>query len=198
MATFFDGNQTYTWTGYPVYGKLTGDVSRSGNTVTLSNMVLTLWASATVWGSDNLTFTVNGTATGFTATGSGSSLGSHGINSTSKTVGGGDTSTSISWSTSDGFSGSFTVTFPSGAPSGLALSNIVPGTDSFAATVSVTGWNGGTSANRYRELSVCTGQSASQRKLEKTYGDTLSSALTVNNETATTSGTAFTITLPLS
>ena len=195
MATFFDGNQTYTWTGYPVYGKLTGDVSRSGNTVTLSNMSLSLTVPAGgAWGSDNLSFTVNGTTTGFTATGSGSSLGSHAINSTSKTVGGGDTSTSIGWSTSDGYSGSFTVSFPSGAPSGLALSNIVPGTDSFTATVSVTAWNGGSTATRYRELSVCTGQSASQRKYNVTFGDSLSSAITVDNTATRTEGTAFTIT----
>lgn len=195
MATFFDGDQVYTWSGYPVYGKLTGDVSRSGNTVTLSNMVLTLTVPAGgAYGTDSLTFTVGETATGFSATGSGTSLGSHALNNASKTVGGGDTSTTFGWSTSDGYSGSFRVNFPSGAPSGLAISNIVPATDGVTAAVSVTAWNGGSSSTRARELSLCTAQSASQRKKAQIYGDTMSSALTVDNTSVLTDGAAFTIT----
>lgn len=194
MATFLNRVRCYTWSGAAVYGTLTGNVSRSGNTVTLSGMTLTLDSDVSVWGTDTLTFTVQGSSTSFGVSASGTSLGSHALNNASKTVGGGDTSTSFSWSTSDGFTGSFNVSFPSGAPSGLALSNIVPGTDNFKATVSVTAWNSGSSSTRRRELSVCTAQSAAQRKKTVIYGDTLSSAITVDNTATLTDGAAFTIT----
>jgi len=199
MATFFQDATVGTWAGNTMTGTLTGDVSRSGNTVTLSNMVLSLRCPAgQAWGSDNLWFEVNGTRTAFTCTaaGDGYSLGSYSLNSTSFSVAASDTSASVGWTDNDGVSGSFTVTFPAGssAPTGLTISNITPGTDSVTATVSITDWGGGTTSTRYRELSVCTAQSAAQRKWVMEYGDALSSNITVDNTATSTAGAVFTIT----
>lgn len=176
----------------PMYGTLSGDVARSGNTVTLSNLTLSITSAQASWGtSPGWTFRVNGVATTVTLNAPPTSID---VNGTSISVGGSATSASIPWSVDGGNSGNFTVTFPSGAPSGLALSNIVPATDGVTATVSVTAWNGGSSSTRARELSLCTAQSASQRKKAQIYGDTMSSALTVDNTSVLTDGAAFTIT----
>lgn len=75
------------------------------------------------------------------------------------------------------------------APSGLAISNIVPGIDTVSATVSVTNWNGGTSATRYRELNVWSGAiSSGYRRYQKAYGDTLSSTITTTNSSEVAGG----------
>ena len=90
MATFFSGQVIGYWstsTNY-MYGTLTGDVTRSGNTVTLSNMSLAITSRYTSYGTSSDSLTVNGTPTSFTVNfGSGStSAGSYAINSTSFSV----------------------------------------------------------------------------------------------------------------
>ena len=175
-----------------MYGTLSGDVNRSGNTVTLSNMTLSIVPTEQSWGtSPGWTFRVNGVPTTVTLNAPPTSIS---VNGTSVSVAGGATSASIGWSVDGGQSGAFTVNFPSGAPSGLTLSNITPSTDNITATVSVSAWNGGSSSTRTRELSLCTAQSASQRKKAQIYGDSMSSALTVDNTSVLTDGAAFTIT----
>lgn len=110
-TTFFSNEIVWAWQVDYVRGTLTGNVSRSGNTVTLSGMSLALtWANSS-WGSDTLKFTVNGTQTSRSVN---AKVASYAVNSTSFTVGASDTSKSVSWSSSDGRSGSFTVTFPAG------------------------------------------------------------------------------------
>lgn len=94
-----------------------------------------------------------------------------------------------------GCSGSITIPSQETPPTGLAISNVVAGEDSVTAEVSVTGWGtGGTSADRRKELSICTAASAAQRKKTMVYEDTLSSVLTVDNSSTFTDGAPFTIT----
>lgn len=148
MATFFS-NQTVWYWGNPAYqikGTLTGNVTRSGNTVTLSGMNLALnWSSVPAgFGYDaDVSFTVNGTPTSrriaaYTTT-------SYALNNTSLTVGSTATSANISWSSSDNYSGSFTITFPSGStkPSGLSVKYNSCTWNSISITSSVTSWGTG-------------------------------------------------------
>lgn len=89
-----------------------------------------------------------------------------------------------------------TITLPTGssAPTGLAISNISTTTNSVTATISISSWGvGGTTAQRYRELSVCTAQNITQRKFVKDRNDILSNAITVDNSATETAGAAFTI-----
>lgn len=146
MATFFSGQNIGYWssTSNYIYGTLTGNVSRSGNTVTLSGMNLSLTTRYTSTGSGQLWFEVNGTRTTFTASASGTSLGSHGLNNTSFSVSTSQTSASVSWKSSDGNTGSFTVTFPSGAT--------VPNTP----TISLEGFGAGTVTISYGTTSFGT------------------------------------------
>lgn len=90
--------------------------------------------------------------------------------------------------------GTITIASQVTPPSGLSISNITATSDSVSATVSVTAWNGGSSATRFRTLSLCTGQSVSQRKYQRVYGDSTSSTITIDNNTVDSEGNAFTIT----
>ena len=51
MATFFSNQWIGTWNGQTMSGTLTGEVSRSGNTLTIYNLNCT-WTAAGGWGSD--------------------------------------------------------------------------------------------------------------------------------------------------
>ena len=94
-----------------------------------------------------------------------------------------------------GCQGDITIPAQTTPPTGLAVSNVVAGEDSVTAEVSVTGWGtGGTSADRRKELSICTSASTTQRKKTMVYEDTLSTVLTVDNSSTFTDGAAFTIT----
>ena len=142
MATFFSWTQVGTWSGWRMDGQLTGNVSRSGNTVTLSGMTLSLRVpDGHAWGDDNWGFTVNGTYTGFHvyAQGDGYSLGSYSLNNTSFSVSTSQTSASVGWTSGDGVSGSFTVTFSSGgtAPSDGFTSGITTYWDDAASEIRV-------------------------------------------------------------
>ena len=123
MATFLSSETIGYWgqTNNYIYADLTGTVTRSGNTVTLSGMTLSLTSRySNSYGTGPYSFTVNGTTTSFTVSASGYSLGSYSLNSTSFSVSTSQTSASVSWSSYDGNSGSFTVSFSAGgsAPSG--------------------------------------------------------------------------------
>ena len=119
MASFSKGlGRVGNWNGYAINGTLNGNVARSGNTVTLSGMTLTITATASAWGYDTFTFTVNGTATSATignTSGGQWSTTSMGLNNTSFGVSASQTSANVGWRSSDGDSGSFNITFPSGA-----------------------------------------------------------------------------------
>ena len=191
MATFFSGQTVGYWsssTNY-IYGTLTGNVSRSGNTVTLSGMKIALTTRYSSTGSDNLWFEVNGTRTSYKVSASGTSLGTHTLNNTSFSVSTTQTSANVGWKSSDNYTGSFNVTFPSGAsaPTGLAASNVVATKNSFSATVSITGWGNGATDARYREFQVWTYNASSfvePRRYQAATGTALSSTITCNNSSS--------------
>lgn len=135
MATFFSGQWIGTWAGYPMTGTLTGEVSRSGNTVTLYNLNVSWTATygsgsdAGAWfsiceGWDGWWELVRGTGLSMGG-GSGSKwLGT----ATSITVGASDTSHYFTFRSSDGAAIGFGVSFPAGTwapatPSCSASSN---------------------------------------------------------------------------
>lgn len=155
MATFFSGQNIWYWgsPSYVVTGTLTGNVVRSGNTVTLSGMSLALSWPPLSSGSYTVTFTINGTATTRLLTANSSTFA---VNNTSFTVGTTDTSRVVSWSTNDGYSGSFTVTFPSGstAPSGLSVTYNSCTWNSVSITSSLTSWGSGTVRRNIEQIVV--------------------------------------------
>lgn len=185
MATFFYDVKVGYWNTVDLRGSLYGDVSRNGNTVTLQNMRFDMYPSASAWGTSSFTLQVNGTSTTWTATDG--RLNNAVVNDTSISVSASQTSAQIGWSTSDGESGSFTITFPSGAtvPTGLSISNIIPMTTGVTATVSVTSWGeGGTDPSAYyRELCIFPYGQFEQdpSRKNRTMGATLSSAITTDN-----------------
>lgn len=151
MAAFSNNLGTVFFWGYTssnLNGVISGTVSRSGNTVTLSGMRVTLsgWPSG-AYGSDSVSFTVNGTATGFTLS---ANQGSFSLNNTSFSVGATDTSRAVSWSSSDGYSGSFTVTFDANASEPTGLKTEITGRtwNSITLKTSVSSWGKGTGSNR--------------------------------------------------
>lgn len=80
---------------------------------------------------------------------------------------------------------SLTMPVFSTAPTGLSISNLQASTDSFTATVSLTGWGGaGDASTRYRELQCWTYNSTGfiePRRYKPVFGDSLSGAITVDN-----------------
>ena len=198
MATFFEGNTVYWWgvRDRVIYGRLTGDVRRSGNTVYLENMVFDEYDSnmASATGSETVSITVNGTTSSFVHENNGLNqwgrvkFGSRGINGTSFGVSTTQTSANVGWSTSDGYSGTFTVTFPSGAtpPTGLNVTSLSTTQNTVTGTVSITGWGEGADSNRYLELSVSNNKTTDSRRYKAgTKGSTSTSqTLTVNNSSS--------------
>lgn len=103
----------------------------------------------------------------------------------------------VGWKTTDNAGSYFSntggtvvqITLPTTAtaPTGLAVSNIVPSQEGFSADVSVTGWGGaGSASTRYRELQVWTysGSGLTEpRRYQNEYGDALTSSIIVNNST---------------
>ena len=195
MASFSTQWQSSYW-GYTSnikYYHWTGDYSRSGNTITLSNMKLwlTFTYSSSGSGTDSVTVT-GGSAQSVTLTANGTSSNTANLNNTSFTVSSSATSATITCSIAGEQTGSVTINFISN----VSVSDITPGTESFTATVSVAGWGGGNSSSRYRELQIWTASSSalvSPRRYQKSYGNTLSSQITCDNNSEVTSGSSFTI-----
>ena len=185
MATFFSNTTLWYWgsTAYPVNGTLTGNVSRSGNTVTLSGLTLSLSWPAGAWGSYPVSISVNGTGNSTTLA---AGTGSWGLNNTSFGVSDTQTSASIGWSTSDGYSGSFTVTFPSGAtgPSGASMSWVSHTWNSVTIKGKVTNWGSGYS-NPSRHFGVggstITSTSGGRREENVDGSATTDATVTINN-----------------
>lgn len=154
MATFFDGNQLGYWGAQPMYGRLTGDVGRSGNTVTLSNLQMTLWAT-NAWGTDPNSWQAirdGGTElTRYTGPNFASGTASYSFSDVSFGVGASDTSRQLNVTTSDGFTVYFTVTFPAGTtpPSGGWMSWVSSTWDSVTIQGSVSDWGNGGNPSRH-------------------------------------------------
>lgn len=189
MATFFSNQIIGAWSrddNY-MYATLTGDIVRSGNTVTLTNMYLSISYRYYSYGQTAFSFSVNGTATGWTMHASSPSTS---LNATSFNVSTSQTSATIGWRAPE-YSGSFNVSFPSGAvaPSGLSLKNLSATANTVSGVVSISSWgNPGGSNNSYRELNVSPNNSSESRRFQKKYGASLSSSITVTNNSEVLGG----------
>lgn len=149
------------WSGWPKGYRWTGNWSKSGNTVTLSNMtlqIIMLQGSGSGTASDTVVVT-GGTAQTVNWTMSGASSNVVGLNNTSFAVTSTSTSVRLQCDITGETTGYMTINYDpsSSAPTGLAASNITPLADGFSATVSVTSWGTGGSADpndHYKELSI--------------------------------------------
>lgn len=91
-----------------------------------------------------------------------------------------------------GGSGVAAITLPTAntPPTGLAASNIRPGTNGFTANVSITGWGIG-SGDKYKTLHCYTYNATSlvlPRRYQRSYGDNLSGDITVDNNSVDDGG----------
>lgn len=152
MATFFSNRQVGTWSGQRMYGTLTGNVSRTGNTVTLSGLSCRFTATGG-YGSDvnywSGIYNGNTQLTRSTGLSMSNGSGTKSYSNVSITVGATDTSHTFNFRTSDGYRVDFTVSFPSGqtAPNtptisisslGVGEATISYGTTSFGTAGSGT------------------------------------------------------------
>ena len=193
MATFFENVYVDYWSDAAnrVYGTLTGDVERSGDTVYLRNLRLALTPTQSSWGTSPFSFTVAGTTTSQTISAPPTTVS---LDDASISVSASQTSASVSWSGPEA-SGSFNISFPARItpPTGLTLSNLTPGTRSFTATVSVSGWGGaGDASSRYRELRASF-TTLTRYRYQRQTGNSLSGSITVDNNSPR-SGTPFNLT----
>lgn len=151
MATFFSNTTVWYWgsTAYLVRGTLTGNVSRSGNTVTLSGLSMSLSWPPYASGAWDVSFSLNGVAV-YSAR-LGANTGSISLNNYSFGVSEGQTSANVGWSSSDGYSGSFVVSFPSGStpPSGGSMSFVSATWDSVTVKGKVTNWGSGSNPTKH-------------------------------------------------
>lgn len=197
MATFFSNTKINNWgTSVDILGTLTGNVTRSGNTVTLSNIVLSWWFSSTagVFGTETMHFTVNGQNSSEFNIGAGYTSGTIGVPNSSFGVSTTQTSASIGWSCSNGgLSGSFTVTFPSGAtgPSGGSCSFVSSTWNSITIKGKVTNWGTGYS-NPSRHFGVgggtITSTSGGRREENVDGSATTDATVTINNSDSALDG----------
>lgn len=193
MATFFSNQTIWYWgsTAYLVQGTLTGDVTRSGNTVTLSNMRMALSWPPYASGAWDVSFSLNGTQVYAARLSAGT--GSIGLNNISFTVGTTATSANVSWSSSDGYSGSFTVSFPSGgtAPTGLATQVTARTWNSATMKTSVSSWGTGAGPNQLvLHIGPTYNNETYLRQAEASYSPFTA---TINNSSTSGSHTAFTM-----
>lgn len=207
MATFVDNkliSHLQTNPSALEYVTLTGTVSRSGNTVTLSglNCHVEITYATQVYGEHNEYYISSSSSSTTKLSTTGYQEYNYSISyaerpkkydfsmpNMSVTVEASDTSKSLCLrcTSNEDYPQTFTITFPSGitAPTGLSGSNLVAGQTSFSATVSVTGWGGaGDASSRYRELQVRTYNAstmATPYRYNPVTGNTLSSTITVDN-----------------
>ena len=180
--------------------------SRSGNTVTVSG-TFSLSQSGS-WNSNAIYAQVSGKTSWTKVKNSGSSTtGSASFSfSFTDSNAGNPTYTAVfqvfNSSETSGIGGtasvSFSVSYPAAgtAPTGLAATDIIPDSDSFTATLSITGWGGtGSATTRYKELQVRTYNSSSlvtPRRYQKVYGNSLSSTITCTNSSTDDGGLTIT------
>lgn len=115
MATFFNNVQVGKWSplNTAILGTLKGSVTRVGNTVRMpANLVL--YSATPTSGSKQFTFTLNGFQHTYLISGDASNpyIGTYDLGILQIPVTSTQSSATITWSTSDGFSGTFNITFP--------------------------------------------------------------------------------------
>lgn len=192
-GTFSTRWESSTWAGRAKYYNWSGSWSKSGTTITLSNMQIYMGmvdsaAGGTGSGTDTITVSPGGSAQTVTFTWSGGNTSNtQSLSNVSFSVGSSATSQVLQCYISGENTGATTIYFDAAAtaPTGLAASNVVVSADSFSATVSVTGWGGaGDATSRYRELQCWTYDASSfvtPRRYQPIYGNSLSSTITVSN-----------------
>ena len=182
MPTIYSGDY---WTGSWTYTRVKVDYSGTSATATLLYNRTNTYSQAT--GANGATFTFGNNSVVFNKTFYGKQTDAYvaSVNFTISTNGG-----RYYGSTADAgylsFSGSIDIPAQASAPTGLSCSNISATYDTVTATVSVTGWGGaGDASTRYRNLSVMqtNDKPTSIRRYQRVYGNTMSSAITVNNST---------------
>ena len=184
MATVYSNNYS---TGTYTYTRVRVDYSGTSATATLLYTRTNTWSGST---GQLGTFTFGGVSTSYNKYFSGQQTDATvaSVTFTISTAGGTYSGTSTS-SSSDhylDFSGSVSIPAQATAPTGLALSNVSSTYNSVTGTVSVTGWGGaGDASTRYRNLSVMktADKETSERRYQRVYGNTMSSAITVDNST---------------
>ena len=154
---FFSNTLVGYFNGTPMLGTLNGTVTRAGNNVTLNNLYLGLRATANVTGTKTFVFTLNGVANSLSiaAPTPATVLGTFGLTTVSFTVPSDVWRSQAIWSTSDGRSGQFAITYPVApdtptvtASTGFKSISVTYGTTSFGAPSSGTvSLYGGTSNN---------------------------------------------------
>lgn len=193
MASF-SANLGTIWywgsTAYPVTGTISGTTTRSGTTVTMSNMKLTLswppsaYGTYTVWFNTQNVKTERALAANTTT---------YNLNNASFTAAIGETSRQIGWSSSDGYSGAYTITYDAGgtSPSGGTVTYNSCTWNSVNITSKVTSWGSGYSGTPNLEQTVVQSSATSStwtstgRITKKNATTSLSSTQNVSNATAT-------------
>lgn len=211
MATFVSD----LYTGWVIHepnhllSTLTGNISRNGTTVSLTNMTLTTKLNLTGYytsvyyssdiakswallGPNQQAIAVPSVTYRKGTYYNGNTLFSVSVPNASFTLSNASATTATLYIQSPDGNFAFTLGgIPSAesAPTGLAISNITPYDDYISATVSITGWgNGGTESARYRELNVSSNGTEALRRFQKTTGSTLSSTISVNNNSEVMGG----------
>ena len=162
MASFSANLGTIWYWGsqsFPVSGTIYGDTSRSGNTITLSNMSVALTWPGSAYGNWPVSITVANSTTSWNPLNVNTP--SVGLNNASISVGTTDTSANVSWSSSDGYSGSFSVSFPAGStpPTGLQCELVSQTWNSITLRGKVADWGSG-SSDFSRHFSIMDGNSS--------------------------------------
>jgi len=195
MSKSFDSGQITIgyWnsaTNY-MYGRITGTTTRNGTTITLSGMKIAITSKYSSTGSDTIWIKVNGTQTNISISlgnrGT-TNFGTHNLNNTSFTSSIGNTSASVSWSSSDGKNGSFDVPFDAGygAPTGTTGSVTSTTYQTVDVSGSVSGW--GTNASS-GSIIVAVGRTTGTQPSTSSFGNWARRQIYVVSSSSTKSGT---------
>lgn len=200
MASYASATiNTGYWGSYPLTSKVSFDATRSGNTISITNIIIYCTAS-NGWGSDNnwpkFTLLVGSTSIAY---GQGLSMtageGVKTLSNATFTVGATATSATITFKVENGgtFTTNINITFPAGAtaPSGLATQVTARTWNSATMKTSVSSWGTGAGPNRLViHLSPTYNSDTYMRQAEASYSPFTA---TINNSTSTGTHQAFTM-----
>ena len=113
METFFQNQIVQTWGSVPVFGTLSGTVSRTGNSVALGNMQLSLHTLSAVSGTKHYTFSVGNKLNNIDISVSNTTnLGTYNLSTAVFSVGVTQTRDRVPWRSTESINGYFYVSFP--------------------------------------------------------------------------------------
>ena len=200
MASYASATiNTGYWGSYPLTSKVSFDATRSGNTISITNIIIYCTAS-NGWGSDRYwpKFTLLVGSTSIAYDEGLSMTAGEGVKTLSNatfTVGTTATSATITFKVENGgtFTTNINITFPSGgtAPTGLATQVTARTWNSATMKTSVTSWGTGAGPNRLViHLSPTYNSDTYMRQAEASYSPFTA---TINNSTSTGTHQAFTM-----